>query len=63
MKALKKKGKFAIIGGDFRQISDAIFKGKNAISIMSKSTPEILKKITELVEVISYINLSEVSIR
>lgn len=71
MKALKKKGKLAIIGGDFRQISDAmfkglyyaIFKGKNAISIMSKSTPEILKKITELVEVISYINLSEVSIR
>lgn len=48
MKALKKKGKLAIIGGDFRQISDAmfkglyytIFKGKKAISIMSKSTPE-----------------------
>lgn len=40
MKALKKKDKLAIIGGDFRQISDAIFKGKKAISIMSKSTPE-----------------------
>ncbi|MBG0763014.1 hypothetical protein IY230_05290 [Acholeplasma laidlawii] len=58
MKVLKEKGKLAIIGGDFRQINDAMFKGlyyaifrgKKAISIMSKSTPKTLKKIKELVE-------------
>ena len=50
MKALKKRGKLAVIGGDFRQINDAMMKGlfyrvfkrKRALSIMSKSTPETL---------------------
>lgn len=34
----------------FKGLYYAIFKGKKAISIMSKSTLETLKKITELVE-------------
>lgn len=58
MKALKKRSKLAVIGGDFRQINDAmmkglfyrIFKRKRALSIMSKSTPETLKEIKTLVE-------------
>lgn len=58
MKALKPHGILAVIGGDFKQINEVImkglfyklFKGKKALSIMSKSSPETLKEIKALVE-------------
>lgn len=58
MSSLKPKGKLAVIGGDFKQLNDTMFKGvfyrifrkKKAISIMSKSSVETLKEIKQLAE-------------
>lgn len=59
MMSLKKKGKLAVIGGDFRQLNVVMFKGlfyriihgKKAMSVMSKSSPKTLKHIKEKVEI------------